>query len=130
MSSCLHVFMFSCFHVFTFSCLHVFTFSSFHAMKVVMGLGNPGAEYDATRHNVGWWLLDYLQHEWRFSKFRRDGNAVAAEGYFEDQDVLLIKPTTYMNRSGAAVARLLLEPEFNTSEDLLIVVDDAALPVG
>jgi PTH1 family peptidyl-tRNA hydrolase len=99
-------------------------------MKVVVGLGNPGAEYHATRHNVGWWLLDYLQQEWRFSKFRRDGNAVAAEGCFEDQDVLLIKPTTYMNRSGAAVARLLLEPEFNTSEDLLVVVDDAALPVA
>jgi PTH1 family peptidyl-tRNA hydrolase len=99
-------------------------------MKVIVGLGNPGAEYHATRHNVGWWLLDYLHHEWRFDKFRRDGNAVAAEGRFEDQDVLLIKPTTYMNRSGAAVARLLLEPEFNASEDLLVVVDDAALPVG
>lgn len=99
-------------------------------MKVIVGLGNPGAAYHATRHNVGWWLLDYLQQEWRFSKFRRDGNAVAAEGLFEGQDVLLIKPTTYMNRSGAAVARLLLEPEFNMSEHLLVVVDDAALPVG
>jgi peptidyl-tRNA hydrolase, PTH1 family len=99
-------------------------------MKVIVGLGNPGAEYHATRHNVGWWLLDYLQQEWRFGKFRRDGNAVAAEGLFEDHDVLLIKPTTYMNRSGAAVARLLLEPEFNMSEHLLVVVDDAALAVA
>jgi PTH1 family peptidyl-tRNA hydrolase len=99
-------------------------------MKVIVGLGNPGAEYALTRHNVGWWFLDLLQQEWRFTKFRRDGNAVAAEGRFEDQDVLLIKPQTYMNRSGSAVARLLLEPEFRPAEDLLIVVDDVALPIG
>lgn len=99
-------------------------------MKVIVGLGNPGAEYHATRHNVGWWLLDQLHHEWRFDKFRRDGNAVAAEGRVEDQDVLLIKPTTYMNRSGAAVGRLLLESGFKPSADLLILVDDVALPVG
>ena len=99
-------------------------------MKCIVGLGNPGAEYYATRHNVGWWLLDYLHQHWRFSKFRRDGNAVAAEGRVEDQDILLIKPTTYMNRSGAAVARLLLEPEFKPATDLLVLVDDVALPVG
>lgn len=99
-------------------------------MRVICGLGNPGAEYQDTRHNVGWWLLDLLQQDWRFANFRRDGNAVATDGRFEDQDVLLIKPLTYMNRSGAAVSRLLLEPEFNTTEDLLVVVDDVALPVG
>src|SRR5687767_3962759 len=99
-------------------------------MKVLVGLGNPGAEYHWTRHNVGWWLLDQLQQEWRFDKFRRDGNAVAAEGRFEDQDVLLIKPMTYMNRSGAAVGRLLGQPEFNVAEDMLVIVDDVALPVG
>jgi PTH1 family peptidyl-tRNA hydrolase len=99
-------------------------------MKAIVGLGNPGAEYHATRHNVGWWLLDELQQAWRFDKFRRDGNAVAAEGRIQEQDVLLIKPTTYMNRSGGAVARLLLEPEFQPTEDLLVLVDDVALPVG
>lgn len=99
-------------------------------MKVIVGLGNPGAEYHWTRHNVGWWLLDQLQQQWRFDKFRRDGNAVAAEGRFEEQDVLLIKPMTYMNRSGAAVGRLLSEPEFKPSEDMLVIVDDVALPVG
>ena len=99
-------------------------------MRVICGLGNPGAEYHNTRHNVGWWLLDLLQQHWRFANFRRDGNAVATEGRYEDQDVLLIKPLTYMNRSGAAVGRLLLEPEFHAAEDLLVVVDDVALPVG
>lgn len=99
-------------------------------MRVIVGLGNPGSEYISTRHNVGWWLLDRLHQEWRFDKFRRDGNAVAAEGRVEGHDVLMIKPTTYMNRSGAAVARLLLEPEFNPSRDLLVLVDDVALPCG
>lgn len=99
-------------------------------MKVICGLGNPGSEYEATRHNVGWWLVEMLQREWRFDRFRRDGNAVATDGVFEGHDVLLIKPTTYMNRSGAAVARLLQEPGFNPAEDLLVVVDDVALPVG
>ena len=99
-------------------------------MRVICGLGNPGAEYQNTRHNVGWWLLDLLQQDWRFANFRRDGNAVATDGRFEDQDVLLIKPLTYMNRSGAAVGRLLLEPGFNATADLLVVVDDVALPVG
>lgn len=99
-------------------------------MKVIVGLGNPGAEYAATRHNVGWWFLDLLQQEWRCTKFRRDGNAVTAEGRFEDQDVLLVKPQTYMNRSGSAVARLLYDPEIRVAEDLLVVVDDVALPIG
>jgi PTH1 family peptidyl-tRNA hydrolase len=99
-------------------------------MKVIVGLGNPGAEYHLTRHNVGWWLLDYLHHNWHFDKFRRDGNAVAADGRVEGQDVLLIKPTTYMNRSGAAVARLLMDSAFKPAEDLLVLVDDVALPVG
>lgn len=99
-------------------------------MKVICGLGNPGAEYQETRHNVGWWLLDALRQDWGFANFRRDGNAVATEGRFENQDVLLIKPMTYMNRSGAAVRRLLLEPEFKPAEDLLVLVDDVALPVG
>ena len=99
-------------------------------MKVIVGLGNPGSQYEQTRHNVGWWLLDDIQRQWRFDKFRRDGNAVATEGRFEEHDVLLIKPTTYMNRSGAAVGRLLLEPQLDLSADLLVIVDDVALPVG
>lgn len=99
-------------------------------MKVICGLGNPGSEYHATRHNVGWWLLDKLQHDWRFERFRRVGNAHAADGRLEDQRVRLIKPLTYMNRSGAALGFLRQDPEFDFSRNLLVIVDDVALPVG
>jgi PTH1 family peptidyl-tRNA hydrolase len=99
-------------------------------MKVVCGLGNPGPEYEATRHNVGWWVLDRLLQEWRFGRFRRQGAALIAEGNRDNQQVRLLKPLTYMNRSGAALMPLLHDPTFTPSTDLLVVVDDTALPVG
>ena len=98
--------------------------------KVIVGLGNPGSEYEATRHNVGWWLLDLLQREWQFERFRRLGNAQATEGRLEGQPVRLLKPLTYMNRSGAALGPLRQDPDFDFSRDMLVLVDDVALPVG
>lgn len=99
-------------------------------MKVVCGLGNPGPEYAATRHNVGWWVLDRLQREWGFDRFRRDGAALVSEGRIDGGPVRLVKPTTYMNRSGAALRPLLGDSQFNPATDLLVVVDDTALAVG
>lgn len=99
-------------------------------MKVVCGLGNPGSDYHWTRHNVGWWLLDELQKEWHFDRFRRVGSAQAADGRLDGQDVRLLKPLTYMNRSGAALAPLRKDPDFDFAKQLLIAVDDVALPVG
>jgi PTH1 family peptidyl-tRNA hydrolase len=99
-------------------------------MKVVMGLGNPGPEYDATRHNVGWWVVDRLAYDWDFGPFRRDGRALVSEGSAAAAEVRLVKPTTYMNRSGLAVGSLASIEGFEPSSDLLVVVDDAALDVG
>jgi PTH1 family peptidyl-tRNA hydrolase len=99
-------------------------------MKVVMGLGNPGPEYDATLHNVGWWVADRLAYDWDLGPFRRDGRALVAEGTVAEREVRLVKPTTYMNRSGAALGPLLSVDGFAPAEDLLVVVDDAALDVG
>ncbi len=99
-------------------------------MKVVLGLGNPGPEYDATRHNVGWWVLDRLAYDWDFGVFRRDGRVLVTEGSVGDTDVRLVKPTTYMNRSGLAVGPLAAIEGFDPARDLLVVVDDAALEVG
>jgi PTH1 family peptidyl-tRNA hydrolase len=99
-------------------------------VKVICGLGNPGPEYDATRHNVGWWLVDRLSSEWRLGPFRRSGPALAAGGEVAGELVLLLKPMTYMNRSGAALAPLRTDPDVDTTRDLLVVVDDTALDVG
>ncbi len=99
-------------------------------MKVVMGLGNPGPEYDATRHNVGWWVVDRLAYDWDFGSFRREGRALVTEGSVGDETIRLVKPTTYMNRSGQAVGSLAAIAGFDPSRDLLVVVDDAALEVG
>src|SRR5690554_1310113 len=99
-------------------------------MKVVMGLGNPGLRYDTTRHNVGWWAVDRLAYDWDLDPFERDGPALVASGRVEGRDVRLVKPTTYMNRSGAAVASLLGSEAFDPATDLLVIVDDASLDVG
>jgi len=99
-------------------------------MKAVVGLGNPGPEYEATRHNVGWWLLDRLAYDWGFPLFRREGRAMVSEGSKDGVVCRLMKPTTYMNRSGQALGSLRFVEDFSVQEDLLIVVDDAAMEVG
>lgn len=99
-------------------------------MKVVCGLGNPGPDYDATRHNVGWWLVDRIAFDWRTGPFERRGDALEAEGSVGGADVLLLKPLTYMNRSGAALAALLREEALDPVHDLLVLVDDTALEPG
>src|SRR5688572_21244258 len=99
-------------------------------MKVILGLGNPGAEYAETRHNVGWWVVDHLADVWRFEPWRKDGKARVTSGTVGGARVRLVKPTTYMNLSGEALHPYLRRESWNPSTDLLVVVDEVALPVG
>lgn len=99
-------------------------------MKVICGLGNPGKEYEQTRHNVGWWLLDHLADVWRFSGWRKDGDARVLEGTVRGHRVRLVKPLTFMNLSGAALKPYLRRAGWQASKDLLVVVDEVALPLG
>jgi peptidyl-tRNA hydrolase, PTH1 family len=99
-------------------------------MKVILGLGNPGPRYDATRHNVGWWAADRLSYDWGLGAFRQEGPALVADGTVEGEEVILLKPTTYMNRSGVALRPFLGREGFHVSSDLLVLVDDATLDVG
>lgn len=99
-------------------------------MKVVCGLGNPGPEYAATRHNVGWRVLNQLRRTRSFKPWRRDGRARVSEGEIADVPVRLVRPVTWMNRSGAALAPLRDDASFDVRRDLLVVVDDAALDIG
>jgi PTH1 family peptidyl-tRNA hydrolase len=95
-----------------------------------VGLGNPGPEYEDTRHNAGFRLADRLAARWQLGQFRRGERAREARGTWQDVPVRILKPQTYMNRSGAAVAPLRALPDFDPSQHLLILVDDVALPVG
>jgi len=95
-----------------------------------VGLGNPGPEYADTRHNAGFRLADRLVDRWQLGPFRRGERAREARGVWQAHPVAVLKPQTYMNRSGAALAPLRSLPEFDPSRDLLILVDDVALPLG
>jgi len=99
-------------------------------MKLIVGLGNPGKSYVDTRHNVGWWVIDHLAGVWRFDGWRKDQNALVCEGRLAGQRVRLVKPQTYMNLSGGILRSYLRRESWSAAKDLLIIVDDVALPVG
>jgi len=99
-------------------------------MKLIVGLGNPGREYERTRHNVGWWVVDHLADVWHLGAWREDGQALVVSGRLGAAHVRLLKPLTFMNLSGAALVPYLRRPTFDPATDLLVVVDDVALSVG
>lgn len=95
---------------------------------LIAGLGNIGAEYELTRHNIGFLVLDRLADE-KGVTFEITRHAEKAELKFKGKQIHLIKPTTYMNLSGKAIAYWLQELKI-PKENLLVVVDDIALPFG
>ena len=99
-------------------------------MKVIVGLGNPGREYAATRHNVGWWLIDHLADVWHFDGWKKDGEAHVANGTVGGVKVRLVKPQTFMNLSGQALRSYARRPFWSAAKDLLVVVDEVQIPVG
>jgi PTH1 family peptidyl-tRNA hydrolase len=99
-------------------------------LKVILALGNPGKRYRDTRHNVGWWLADRLARAWSLPAFRAVGRAARAGSLVEGAAVELIKPLTYVNRSGEVVRRLLEESAIEAERDLLVLVDDVSLSPG
>jgi len=96
---------------------------------VVVGLGNPGSEYDGTRHNAGFLAVDRLARMLgRFTGWRRDGALLRGEGRAERHTLHVVKPQAYMNRSGLAVRTLMAEGWI--APEMLIVTDDVYLPLG
>jgi len=99
-------------------------------MKLIVGLGNPGREYEMTRHNLGFMLIDRLFTLGGGRRFRSESNAKVAEVTLAGQRVLLAKPQTYMNLSGDAVRPLLDRYGEGQPANLLVASDDVALPFG
>lgn len=96
--------------------------------RLIVLLGNPGEEYEDTRHNIAWWVGDQLAERRRL-RFTRDNDAFRADGRIGGQKACLLKPLTYMNRSGDAVVRVVDELKLTPAE-ILIVSDDIDLPLG
>lgn len=98
-------------------------------MIALIGLGNPGEEYLQTRHNIGFRVIDSLAVRLK-AEFRSGlGEYIIAPGKYRDRHLLLVKPTTYVNKSGVAVSRLLFLFPLELSR-LLVVCDDVNLPLG
>ncbi len=98
-------------------------------MRLIVGLGNPGREYQGTRHNVGFLVLDELARRLGASGDRRAHRAVLTDAVVAGQKVLLAKPQTYMNLSGQSVAEIVRYYKIETDE-LLVVYDDLDLAFG
>jgi PTH1 family peptidyl-tRNA hydrolase len=97
-------------------------------VRLVIGLGNPGGRYATTRHNVAWRVLDVLVDRWKAAPRVVPGVFEGHRARPGGKDVELLRPLTYMNRSGDALAAWMREHA--TAEDLLVMTDDVYLPVG
>jgi PTH1 family peptidyl-tRNA hydrolase len=101
------------------------------SVKLIVGLGNPGIEYQFTPHNAGFLAIDRIAEDCGVVVSNRRGRALTARAKLAGQDVLLVKPETFMNLSGLSVAALIQELEIAVpSEDLIVLYDELDLPLG
>ncbi len=99
-------------------------------MKLIAGLGNPGDKYKFTRHNAGFMVLDYLSYQWGFDfKFESKFNGEIAKINQSGESIIMLKPHTFMNLSGQSLIAVMNFYKINR-EDILIIYDDIAMPVG
>ena len=98
-------------------------------MKIFVGLGNPTPEYAATKHNVGFMLADMLADKLSADMWREKFNALVAEGFYNGEKILIVKPQTFMNLSGEAVAPIVNFYKLDV-ENLTVAHDDMDLPLG
>lgn len=98
-------------------------------MFLIIGLGNPGAKYKATRHNVGFRVVDKIAHRLNIEVDRKANQALIQLAFWQGKKILLVKPQTYMNLSGQSVGEL-INYYGDQIDDLLVIHDDLDLPVG
>src|SRR6185503_2619051 len=98
-------------------------------MKLIVGLGNPGAEYERSRHNIGWMVVEAFARKFRIEIATHEKNAMTGTGRVGGGSVMVAKPLTFMNLSGDAV-RLLVNAYLESAEELMVVYDDIDLPLG
>lgn len=98
-------------------------------MKLLVGLGNPGRDYEGTRHNIGFMVIDAIADGVSHTPWREDYKAEICSCTIEGEKVLLVKPQTYMNLSGESVGPLMRYYKLSP-EDVFVIYDDMDLPVG
>ncbi len=98
-------------------------------MKLIVGLGNPGTQYEHTRHNVGFRVIDLVAQRYQISMQTEKFHAWFGTGMMGSEKVVLLKPTTFMNRSGQAILAAVKFYRLE-SDDLIVVYDDVALDLG
>ena len=98
-------------------------------MFLIVGLGNPGKEYEDTRHNIGFKVIDNIAKEYNIEVNRQKFKGVYGEGFIDGEKVILLKPLTYMNLSGDSVREVMNFYKL-TNEEVLIIYDDISLDVG
>lgn len=99
-------------------------------MFLIVGLGNPGKQYENTRHNVGFDAIDVLVDEYRIPSSGKQHKAMYGKGVIEGQQVILAKPLTYMNLSGEAVRAMVDYYKIDPETELLVIFDDISLAPG
>ena len=99
-------------------------------MKLIVGLGNPGIEYQFTPHNMGFLAVDRIAEQCGVRVSNRQCRALTSKAVIAEQDVLLAKPETYMNLSGMSVRELVREHEVDPGRDLIVIYDELDLPLG
>ncbi len=99
-------------------------------MKLVIGLGNPGIEYQFTPHNIGFLTIDRIAQQCRVRINNRHCRALTAKAKIGGEEVILAKPETYMNLSGMSVRELVSEYQADPARDVLVIYDELDLPLG
>lgn len=98
-------------------------------MKLIVGLGNPGKKYEGTRHNMGFMAIDLLSDQAEIDVDKEVFHGLMGRGKIYDEDVILFKPTTFMNLSGTAVQEVVHYFKI-ALEDIVVIYDDMAIPIG
>ena len=99
-------------------------------MYIIVGLGNPGREYNNTRHNIGFDVIDRLSEEERISVLEKKHKAIIGKGVVAGQKCILAKPVTYMNHSGESVRELVDYYKVDETAELIVISDDVSMDVG
>lgn len=99
-------------------------------MYLIAGLGNPGKEYENTRHNVGFDVIDALAEKYNISVLELKHKAMIGKGYIEGQKAVLVKPLTFMNLSGESLRDVVDYYKVDICQELIVVSDDISLPPG